>query len=222
MTLPNLAGPWIDVRSFAPPETPRDGNTPWHEHIQDAVDYLVGLSIPQGSAGTLYFPPGQYRIDKPIFITKVYNGAYTFCSINLVGDSPPWCSDQFHGSAILPSYADKPAVIIQCGRAVRIENLAITGKNTWATQKAVKLDALYDDSSFLAAGVTDNKRYAPYAGICIDPFCSPRPADWYPGLDALDIPSGTGGSGSSSIFSTYSFGAAAVIDGLYCEAVEHW
>jgi hypothetical protein len=101
--------------------------------------------------------------------------------------------------AILPSYPDKPAIIIQCGRAVRIENLAITGKNTWVSQQTVTLDTLYDDSSFLAAGVTDNSRHAPYAGICIDPFCSPKPADSYPGLDAFYIPSGSGGSGSSSI-----------------------
>src|SRR3954468_15492076 len=76
MTFPNLVGPWVDVRSFAPPETPRDGNAPWHAYIQAAVDYLIGLSIPQGPVGTLYFPPGRYRIDQPILISKVYNGVY--------------------------------------------------------------------------------------------------------------------------------------------------
>jgi hypothetical protein len=117
MTLPNLVGPWVDVRSFAPPETPRDGNAPWHEYIQAAVDYLVGLNIPQGPVGTLYFPPGRYRIDQPIQISKVYKGVYAFCSINIIGDAPSYGSDQFHGSAILPSYSDKPAIIIQCGRS---------------------------------------------------------------------------------------------------------
>jgi hypothetical protein len=68
------------------------------------------------------------------------------------------------------------------------------------SEQKVTIDTLYDDSNFLAKGVTDNSRHAPYAGICIDPFCSPKPADSYPGLDAFYLPSGsTGTSGSSSI-----------------------
>jgi hypothetical protein len=202
MTLPNLVGPWVDVRSFAPPETPRDGKTPWHEYIQAGVDYLVGLATsttPPGSAGTLYLPPGNYLIDEPIRIAKVLNGAYTFCSINIMGDAPPYGGGQFHGSSIFPSYTDKPAVIVQCGRAVRIENLAISGKNTWTAEHSVTIDTLYSDGNFLATGVTDCSRHAPYAGICIDPFCWPKPADSYPGLDAHYVSSGSGRSGSSSI-----------------------
>jgi hypothetical protein len=58
-------------------------------------------------------------------------------------------------------------------QAIRIENLAITGENTWVSQQTAKLDTRYDDSSFLADGVTDDSRHAPYAGICIDPLCEP-------------------------------------------------
>jgi len=200
MTLPNLAGPWVDVRSFAPPEHPRDGSQPWDVYIQAAVDYLIGLSVgstPPGPVGTLYFPPGSYRIDMPIRITtSASSGAYTFCSINITGDAPPYGGRQFHGSTIVANFRDKPAIIIQCGRSVRLENLAITGKNTFAFPT---IDTLYDDATFLAAGITDASRHSPYAGVCIDPFCSPKPTDSYPGLDAFYVSSGSGRSGSSAI-----------------------
>ncbi|WP_437306559.1 hypothetical protein [Sorangium sp. So ce388] len=179
-------------------------------YIQAAVDYLVALttgSMTPGSVGTLYFPPGNYRIDMPIRITSTFNGAYTFCSINIIGDAPPFGRGSLHGASIVVSYTDKPAIIIQCGRAVRLENLAIIGLNNWpaAWSKAhasfaAQIDSLYDDATFLAQGVTDDSRYAPYAGICIDPFCSPAPLDVYPGLDDFYILSGSGTSGSSSIF----------------------
>ena len=39
-------------------------------------------------------------------------------------------------------------------QAVRIENLAITGENTWLSPQTAKLDTRYDDRGFLADGVT--------------------------------------------------------------------
>jgi hypothetical protein len=64
----------------------------------------------------------------------------------------------------------------------------------------VTIDTLYDDNNFLATGIHDNSRQAPYAGICIDPFCAPNPVDTYPGLEEFYIPSGSGRtSGSSAI-----------------------
>src|SRR5262245_39587767 len=85
---PNLIGPWVDVRSFAPPNKPRgpvdcdqDPHDQWNwtDAIQNAVNYLVARSIGvdhdkgyEGTnVGTLYLPPGIYRITRPIEISLI-------------------------------------------------------------------------------------------------------------------------------------------------------
>jgi hypothetical protein len=201
---PQLAGPWVDVRSFAPAEHPRDGTAPWDTYIQAAVDYLVEntlSSIPPGNVGTLYLPPGRYLINNPIKIRKLSGQRYAFCSIRITGDAPSFGANDFHGSGLIAGFTDKPAIIIQAGRAVQIENLAIVGKNNWDAFVTDDISVLYDDATFLAPGITD-KRHAPYAGICIDPFAlAPTnpplpPGELYPGLEAEYLPS----AGSSSIW----------------------
>jgi hypothetical protein len=206
---PQLAGPWVDVRSFAPSAHPRDGKAPWDTYIQDAVDYLVynTIDIPPCSAGTLYFPPGRYLINNPIRIRRLHpppeaksdasvEPTYAQCAIRITGDAPSYGANNFHGSALIAGFTDKPAIIIQHARAVQIENLAIMGKNNWKDVYDVShISVLYDDANFLAPGITDDKAHAPYAGICIDPFAvtstSPPqlPSEVYPGLEAEYLPS---------------------------------
>jgi len=186
--IPNLIGPWVDVRSFAPPNYPLDGTQPWDTYIQDAIDYLVHhvlADVPPGSVGTLYLPPGKYPLQCPIRIRLIDNGAYQFCSVRITGDAPSYGSENFHGSALIAEFYDRPAVIVQAGRAVWIENLAIVGKNNWTAKFGANYtpEALYDDASFLADGVADDRRFAPYAGICIDPFCDPNVKKLYPNYE---------------------------------------
>jgi hypothetical protein len=167
------------------------------------VDYVIRQVMdryPTSSVGTLYLPPGRYLIDKPIKVAMASQGRYAYCSIRITGDAPSYGSRSFHGSALLTSYANLPAIIIQAGRAVRIENLALEGKNNWTLSRdSGHIEVLYDDANFLVPGVTDGSRYAPYAGICIDPFCAapkdPPPGGLYPGLEAEYLPS----SGSSLV-----------------------
>jgi hypothetical protein len=226
MALPanQLIGPWVDVRSFAPAGHPRDGSKPWDIYIQDAVDSIVSSTLsnappkPPGSVGTLYLPPGRYLIDNPIKIRLVIGTPkarrYSFCSIRITGDAPPYGSNDFHGSALIASFADKPALIIQAGRAVWIENLAITGKNNWTlVHDTSHIDVLYDDSNFLVPEVVDS-RYAPYAGICIDPFAvapAPPPGPLYSGLEGEYLPSPGSSYISIERCSIYGFGVGIAI-----------
>jgi hypothetical protein len=125
----------VDVRSFAPPVTPRDGAHPWDIYIQAAVDHLIASSMihllePMWERFTF---PGQYLLNQPIQIVQVMtqqdtSKAYIFCSIQIIGDSRPFEGAVLHGSALLVGFTDKPAIIIQCGRAVTLKNLAILGK----------------------------------------------------------------------------------------------
>jgi hypothetical protein len=210
MTLvPNLIGSAVDVRSFAPQGTPLSDPTmtvDWQPYIQAAIDYLMEHDINAGAGssdfvGTLYLPPGRYYIDSPIQIRRISSSKYTYCSIHLVGDAPPY-GDGFNGTIIIPSFVDKPAIIIQCGRSVRLKDLAIYGKNNWAsTYGATDMATHYDDTNYLVNSSRDG-RYSPYAGICIDPFCGTEPtiggvAAGYPGLSSAYLPSGDGTGGTS-------------------------
>ncbi len=140
---PNLAGPWVDVRSFAPSDKPRDNyysndpnfNYDWYQPIQDAIDYLLSQPA-NGDTGTLYLPPGWYRISKPLRVRKPLptegNPNVFFherCSIHIVGDAPGYGVGVFHGTAITCDFADAPALILQSVRATKIENICFRGKN---------------------------------------------------------------------------------------------
>jgi len=85
----NEYGHWLDVRSFAPPDYPRDGIADWYPYLQSAVDYIVGQSLNTNiglatgiESGTLYLPPGIYKISQSIQVRLKYNGSYivTFLS----------------------------------------------------------------------------------------------------------------------------------------------
>jgi hypothetical protein len=70
------------------------------------------------------------------------------------------------------------------GEVGRGEDFEIIGQNDYSST-VISAETLLDDSSFLAAGVRNN-RYSPYAGICFDPFINGNPggsaANQYPGL----------------------------------------
>jgi hypothetical protein len=176
----NLGYPWVDVRAFAPPGTPRDGIQDWSGFIQQAVSYIINGALQQQDVGTLYLPPGIYRLTQPIQITLSVplqppgappKGPYTFCSVQIVGDGP-----YIQPPTLAPDYVDKPAIMIQAGESITLKNLYIKGKNIWSSNVPSVTEVILGDdpNDFLVANqsftVTDNLRYAPYAGICIDPY----------------------------------------------------
>lgn len=83
-----MATPWLDVTTFAPIGTPRDGQQDWRRFIQNAIDAIIErpLADPK-SIGTLYLPTGMYLISGPLLIRKRGTGTYLPCSIEIVGDA---------------------------------------------------------------------------------------------------------------------------------------
>jgi len=78
-----MAQPWLDVTSSVAADTPRDGMHDWTKTIQDAVDLIVKrqkitqlkLDPPfpaRDVSGTLYFPPGKYKITKPSEVDPIF------------------------------------------------------------------------------------------------------------------------------------------------------
>lgn len=178
-----MAPSWEDVRDFAPLNTPRDGSVDWQPFIQAAIDNLLSAVIGSGGdniklRGTLYMPPGIYMIKEPILIMSVINERYAnFCSLEITGDAAPF-GEGFHSTVIRAVFNDKPALVVQGGRAVRIRKLAIVGKNMWYDDYAAKHNPMhhgpyqpfYDPSNTYITNKCRDNRYSPYAGICIDPF----------------------------------------------------
>lgn len=192
---------WVDVRSFAPPGTPRDGSTAWDGPIQAAINSIFQSYSNSFSPETitLYLPPGKYLLTKPVNISITGEGQYGYCALQIAGDN----GLELAPSELITDFSDKPAIIIQGGKGVKLKDLMITGKNNWVqglTENQIDSILLSEnDAGFLLTDINkgiaiqDDSQYAPYAGICIDPFCSldhiPQGLG-YPGMDSSYLPSG--------------------------------
>jgi hypothetical protein len=132
---------WVDIRAFAPADCPRDGQKSWDWYFHEAISHILKKNITDPDVvGTLYLPPpGRYKIDSPLEISNIIEQEvltssgrrikreFAFRSIVIIEASAG--GNALHGSSIVTSYDNKPAIIIQGGRQVRLKNLAITGLN---------------------------------------------------------------------------------------------
>lgn len=183
-----MAEPWVSIYSFL-----RMGGAPpadWSETIETALNTLLNLGattqklpppVPMSAenevSATLYFPPGRYRITRPILILRRQGDEYLPASIELLGDAT-------RGTCLIADFNDRPAILIQGGRAVRLSRLVIQGKNNWTSYRdPASASNHYLDSTYVVGGC---RYYAesPHAGVCIDPFTA-TPLDferWIPGM----------------------------------------
>lgn len=202
--------PWLDVRTLRT-ET---GLTDWTETLQLAIDGIIGDKSASQVApspdpalryGTLYLPAGVYEISAPLLIRVtatvqmpqeiIHEGG----TIDIVGDTPGTALHENganHGSIIRATFNDRPAIIIQGGRGVRLRNLVLEGINDWVQyhdpldmRTHIEVDPENPDANYLVAGppplrgMPRDRRYSPYAGLCIDPFSKTLPIEErYPGL----------------------------------------
>jgi hypothetical protein len=207
--LPGLFCPYLDVRSFAPASYPLDGTRDWQPFIQAAIEHILAQPVLSGSSagrsGTLYLPPGIYRLDSPL---QILGWAGAPASIQIRGDGPGNASPR-QGTQIVANFTEWPAIIVHGARGVGFHNLCIRGQNDWmlrpytpAPGRALYSDAWRDRSLYvydhpqplapLPAGINGAKGYhpirtnhfSPYAGVAIDPFATERfsgaPGDKYP------------------------------------------
>lgn len=111
-----------------------------------------------------------------------------FVQIEVIGAGPRFDGQAaFMGSLIHSTRRDRPVINVQGGRSVRIRGLAIGGylaKRVSDLGMAYNTRPLTDDTDPAnwddpAAGIVD-RRYAPYAAICIDGFAGTNPDNGYP------------------------------------------
>lgn len=160
--------------------------------IQAAIDYSLNTK-----RGVVKLPSGGvFNIDNTIKL-GITDG---FRTLVLEGDTYNLNSSGFTGPAIRARFSDRPAIAVSCARGTVIRGIGIHGllrdwilDNNFATNEAPVLDDLdpdnWNDPSLAA---TQDSRYAPYAGIAIDPYAGVQPDPHYPDVTY-------GGTGSSDV-----------------------
>lgn len=166
-------------------------------NIQPETQMAVDNAIQKGIVDVV-MPRGWCRIDSPIHLGYGGGSSHPYTTINLTGTGPAY------GASIVPgawsgttidarNIADAPAIVVQGGRLSSVQNLAIIGPSRGsgsapiaAYETAIHTNTVsYDNISTPANWVFNipaagQSRYAPSAGIAIDPYSGTRPATSYP------------------------------------------
>jgi hypothetical protein len=189
-TLLSRVGETISVKDFG---AVGDGVADDTAAIQAAIDWAMYRNLPYNTSRTwnvpsVFIPAGRYKISDTIHLGY----GDTFRSVHLRGDGRMFVGEQgFAGTTLVPTFNDRPAIAVSGGRSNSIQGLSIRGLNqSWVINNRLGdfTTPLLDDlvaanwvnSSFPASA---SSRYAPYAGIAIDPYAGPRPAVSYPDVN---------------------------------------
>ena len=167
-----------------------DGTTDDTAAIQAAITNCIS------SQKKLFIPVGTYKISSPLIIGKWSGTAWSLASLEIQGEKFTFPAQQtnLQSANIVPTFNNTFAIGIQNGRAVKISNLYILGKNDMRATIYTGANMM-TNSNWVINSCRDS-RYSPYAGIAIDPFGTSVPADGgYPGLSSYYVASAAG-SGS--------------------------
>lgn len=176
-----------------------DGVTDDTAAIQAAIDWVIyrnlayNASQPNACPGAVYLPGGSYRITDTIHVGYGVPAGTQYTGVHLYGDGRRFRNYlPIKGTAIVADFNDRPAIAVSGGRMVTIESLSIHGKaSTWISSN--RLGSVYPplpvDDTILSNWIdpafpaSASSRYAPYAGIAVDPYAGPRPAVSYPDVN---------------------------------------
>jgi hypothetical protein len=177
---PESAGA-INVRTFG---AKGDGKTDDTAAIQAAIDAAMYVE-----KRALYLPGGRYLISAPLHIGY----GTSFMSLSMFGDGRRYRGEAgFSGTAIIASHVNAPAIVFQGVRASTLRDISIIGQNLDYLVKAGPMGnrskpawddtvgANWVDPRILAANPHADSRYAPYAGVAVDPYAGVRPTPSYP------------------------------------------
>ena len=138
--------------------------------IQAAADAAMD------NGGVVYFPLGIYRITDSVFITD----GEGFKTSTWIGERHVESTGSTPDIPVIDAtnFFDRPAVIIQGARGVRMSNIRVNGGNTdpqttgWVAGAGTMSTDPDDwiDSQDVAG------QYNPYVGICIDPYGGTTPS----------------------------------------------
>jgi hypothetical protein len=160
-----------------------DGATDDTAAIQKAINYAIYQSSPK--IATVFMPAGSYKITDTLHLG--YGDA--FRTVALVGDGKRYRGESGFGGTVIDatSFSDRPAVAVQGARASAVRSMTICGSsfNYINDHDLAGTSPDLDDteiSNWFDPGLSANanSRYAPYAGIAIDPYSGTQPGTHYP------------------------------------------
>lgn len=137
-------------------------------------------------AGRIFITPGLYRTDDAL---QMGYGT-DFRQLEVMGAGSGYRGEPtFGGTIIQPTFSDRPAVVVQGGRRVKLGGLTLIGlgKNYISSRDLGGETSVVDDTGLAAwidpaLNANANSRYAPYAGIAVDPYVGVAPAPAYPAV----------------------------------------
>jgi hypothetical protein len=177
---------------FAPAAIAADNVTDDRNAIQALLDRATNPSdatAPQ----RVELPQGGILLGDAIHLG--YGGTFPYMTAVLIGQGDNYVGDgpSFKGTRLRVTFLDRPAVVVQGGRLSRIQSLGIRGPNrdhVWSpTAPLFGTGATVDVSdkmawrnAALAASPNSYGRYAPLAGVAVDPYTGSRPTPSYPNV----------------------------------------
>jgi hypothetical protein len=172
-----------------------DGKTDDTASIQAAIDAAIYVE-----KRALYLPGGRYLISAPLHIGY----GTSFVSLLMFGDGQRYRGERhFSGTAIIARHVDAPAIVFQGVRGSTLRDMSIVGRNliylttsdamspTMAPPWDETVGENWIDPSILAENPHADSRYAPYAGVAVDPYSGVQPAESYPDVSYPSAHAGT-------------------------------
>ena len=145
------------------------------DFIADSTAFAFAIAHPN-LCSTITFPIGTSRITKPLWM---HPGLDEYFTIHIKGMLPAKEASQHYLSQLYCDFKSGFGIGISGGRGVIIENLSIVGKYTPPKVTSANIGTLrwtdWNDRTI------HDSRYAPYAGVCIDPYAG------YPGTSGMEV-----------------------------------
>jgi hypothetical protein len=184
---------WVYVTDFMTAEQQADAfaGTLIYDHqpaIQAALDYAIYRDTFADISGgpKVVAPGGVMRIDRPIQVGY----GIDVRSVIFEGQGNRFGGNLFRGGSgttFVATFDDAPAVVVQGGRNVKLRDFSLAGLNQDHVVGILTTPAMTDlvatnwiDPSFPSSA---SSRYAPYAGIAIDPYSGTQPGVHYPDVN---------------------------------------
>jgi hypothetical protein len=161
--------------------------------LQATIDAILYNAAEAGRRARIRFPSGTYRTTKTLHL-GYGAGIQPYKAVTLRGDGPSYRNEALNpGTVINADFTNGPAIAVQGGRLVLLEDIGIIGKNlSYArNNNLASFGPLVDDTdpdnwidpSLLSANPNIDGRYTPYAGVAIDPYSGTQPSPHYPDVD---------------------------------------
>lgn len=165
--------------------------------IQAAINYA---QIHPGYP--IHFAPGNYSLSHPLIVARMVGADYGQSWIDLEGMANAKNAPASATANFIPTFTDKPVIILQQCKGCVIKNISIHGRYILPSQlRQIQIDT--NSYAQWSDGVCSDGATNPYTGIAVDPFSdsvvmNSVNAPLYKGLESYYLP-GMSRNGSTDV-----------------------